>query len=148
MNLGAAALLSPLSVGVIVDSFPITAQIVARTKFIITARKSYNQELVQVLANGVKAGRIRRRTRYDLYYPAESKYSGKCLLLFPGFLVDHTSYAHIASRLSDMGIVVAVTSMEPLRIVEPVYGDVKRLVRAATRDIRNDFGNIDFGNVG
>ncbi len=43
----------------------------------------------------------------------EQTYPG--LILYPGWLINHTSYAPIAAKLSDAGIVVVVVSMEPFR---------------------------------
>jgi len=38
------------------------------------------------------------------------------LILLPGALVEHSAYAPLAAQLSDLGIVVAVVSLEPLRV--------------------------------
>jgi len=39
------------------------------------------------------------------------------LIFYPGALVDRTAYAPIASRLSELGILVAVANLEPFRLV-------------------------------
>jgi hypothetical protein len=60
------------------------------------------------------------------------------LLFIPGAYVSHDAYSEIASRLSDEGFVVAVLSMEPLRLAYSRLGntDVKTI-----KDIMNSITN-------
>jgi len=69
----------------------------------------------------IAIGRAQRLDRCDVYYPAISEgqeLKAKCgLILYPGALVDRAAYAPIASRLSEMGILVAVANLEPTRVI-------------------------------
>jgi pimeloyl-ACP methyl ester carboxylesterase len=53
--------------------------------------------------------------------------------------VHHSSYADVASRISDYGIPVAVASLEPLRLAHKKLGggmdDVRRLIRLAGEEL-------------
>ncbi len=71
-----------------------------------------------VLAKRMLEARAMRLEEYDVFLPPHNddknhKYPG--LVLYPGWLINHTAYAPIASKLSDAGIVVVVVSMEPFR---------------------------------
>ena len=61
------------------------------------------------------------------------------LLFFPGFGICHSAYSDVASRMSDMGIPVAVVSLEPFRLAHNVLGggmnDVKRLLKLAGKEV-------------
>jgi hypothetical protein len=83
-----------------------------------------------LLADLVKSGRARRMASCDAYYPPIAQCGGDGtdnapeqrtarfgLILFPGALVDASSYSHVSSLLSDMGILVVVINLEPHRLV-------------------------------
>eukprot|EP00534_Pseudo-nitzschia_fraudulenta_P006637 CAMPEP_0201176410 /NCGR_PEP_ID=MMETSP0851-20130426/104892_1 /ASSEMBLY_ACC=CAM_ASM_000631 /TAXON_ID=183588 /ORGANISM="Pseudo-nitzschia fraudulenta, Strain WWA7" /LENGTH=436 /DNA_ID=CAMNT_0047459805 /DNA_START=164 /DNA_END=1474 /DNA_ORIENTATION=- len=78
-----------------------------------------------LLAQRMEEGRAIRTGGYDVFLPPPSETKDdrdgddepSCpgLILYPGWLINHTSYAPIASKLSDSGILVVVVSMEPFR---------------------------------
>lgn len=80
-----------------------------------------------LLAQKMESGRAVRTPTYDVFFPPPRKEKGnnassgnnkktqKGLILYPGWLINHTAYAPIASKLSDAGILVVVMSMEPFR---------------------------------
>ncbi|KAL3816307.1 hypothetical protein ACHAXA_011068 [Cyclostephanos tholiformis] len=83
-----------------------------------------------LLADLVKNGRARRMKSCDAYYPPPPptpdgdgtmvvhQRTARCgLVFYPGALVDGAAYAHVASLLSDMGVLVAVVNLEPHRLV-------------------------------
>lgn len=44
------------------------------------------------------------------------------LILYPEALIDRTAYAHIATRLSESGVLVALVNLEPYRVVATLNG--------------------------
>ena len=58
------------------------------------------------------------RTRDMMYIPPLDCTIGshvpKAILVYPGTLVDHIAYSAIMSKLSDKGILIVVSSPEPL----------------------------------
>jgi len=62
------------------------------------------------------------------------------LIFFPGALVNHTSYAPIAAALSDRGILVAVLSLEPLRIIADMETNRKLALEAMKEIERTNIG--------
>jgi len=144
---------SPLAAGCLRETLPIASQISQRLHLILSQRKSFDDEIVHVLALGTASGRIQRRRRYDLYLPPSTE---RCrtetlkrgLILLPGFLTDHTSYAAVAAQLSEKGIIVVVLSMEPLRIAWPGLGggnaDVLRAMRVVSRTLHPQFPHIEW----
>jgi len=100
-----------------------------------------------LLAERIIEGRAIRTPGYDVFFPKTktndstvkrnddadddddaNKQMG--LILYPGWLINHTSYAPIASKLSDAGILVVVMSMEPFRAdVEADEKAIKRILR-------------------
>jgi len=62
------------------------------------------------------------------------------LLLIPGAGVSHEAYSEVAARLSDKGFVVAVMSLEPLRLASRFLGvnpaSVRRIVSEITTTIQ------------
>lgn len=96
------------------------------------------------LAERVIQGRaIRIEGKYDVFLPAASSSSNDDndddnttkkrigLILYPGAMVNHTSYAPIASKISDEGnILVVVMSMEPFRMsFDSVENETKRYLQ-------------------
>ena len=74
-----------------------------------------------LLMDRISMGRAQRLKRCDVYYPAvaegnelRAKYG---LIFYPGALVDRTAYAPIATRMSELGILVAVANLEPYRLI-------------------------------
>mmetsp|Transcript_3065 Transcript_3065/g.6533 ORF Transcript_3065/g.6533 Transcript_3065/m.6533 type:complete len:503 (-) Transcript_3065:32-1540(-) len=61
------------------------------------------------------------------------------LIFFPGFSIHHSAYADVAARMSDMGVPVAVVSLEPLRLAHRLLGtgvnDLKRLLKLAGEEV-------------
>jgi positive regulator of sigma E activity len=99
--------------------------------------------------------RAYRTRRYDVYLPS-SLFSTtstttststlattnklRVLLFLPGAYVSHEAYSEIASRLSDEGFVVAVLSMEPLRLADSRLGNtdvttIKEIMNSITNEI-------------
>mmetsp|Transcript_26133 Transcript_26133/g.48101 ORF Transcript_26133/g.48101 Transcript_26133/m.48101 type:complete len:321 (-) Transcript_26133:302-1264(-) len=74
-----------------------------------------------LLMDHISIGRAQRMKRCDVYYPAKSdggELRAKCgLIFYPGALVERAAYAPIATRLSELGILVAVANLEPYRLV-------------------------------
>mmetsp|Transcript_26664 Transcript_26664/g.63954 ORF Transcript_26664/g.63954 Transcript_26664/m.63954 type:complete len:646 (+) Transcript_26664:175-2112(+) len=78
-----------------------------------------------MLADRIAIGRAKRLKRCDVYYPPVVEGGGgggprrakAGLIFYPGALVDRTAYAPIASRLSEMGVLVAVANLEPWRLI-------------------------------
>mmetsp|Transcript_19236 Transcript_19236/g.53620 ORF Transcript_19236/g.53620 Transcript_19236/m.53620 type:complete len:464 (-) Transcript_19236:349-1740(-) len=101
-----------------------------------------------LLAEKLNEGRAIRTPGYDVFLPdpnREAKTSTKKdgddgdgdddnqqigLMLYPGWLINHTAYAPIASKLSDAGILVVVMSMEPFRAsVESTQRETQRALQ-------------------
>jgi len=83
------------------------------------------------LSNGIENDRVVRTSFFDVYFPEQIQEDQKAILFLPGFMVDHTSYANIASRIaSDGNIVVAVLSLEPLRVAGDCLVEMKELRNA------------------
>jgi dienelactone hydrolase len=61
------------------------------------------------------------------------------ILFLPGALVPHAAYAEVAGRLSDQGLVVVVTSMEPFRLAYHHLGSdaisMKRIMRRVQQQV-------------
>ena len=79
-----------------------------------------------LLIDKIAKGRAQRMQRCDVYYPlrlqGEPLKARYGIIFFPGALVDRTAYAPIASRLSEMGILVAVANNEPYRVIVKLDG--------------------------
>ncbi|OEU05922.1 hypothetical protein FRACYDRAFT_257289 [Fragilariopsis cylindrus CCMP1102] len=101
--------------------------------------------------------RAYRTRRYDVYLPSSlfstttttsttstlattTNNKLQVLLFLPGAYVSHEAYSEIASRLSDEGFVVAVLSMEPLRLADSRLGNtdvttMKEIMNSITNEI-------------
>ena len=79
-----------------------------------------------LLIDKIAKGRAQRMQRCDVYYPlrlqGEPLKARYGIIFFPGALVDRTAYAPIASRLSEMGILVAVANNEPHLVIVKLDG--------------------------
>lgn len=92
---------------------------------LLANRQNAFKSAKNLLMDRIAIGRVQRLKRCDVYYPSldSDNRSGeqlraRCgLIFYPGALVDRTAYAPIASRLSELGILVAVANLEPYRIV-------------------------------
>ena len=138
--------ISPTVVDVLFHGIsPILIQTLARLRVVLMSRKGPDGSTKEALAGRARVGRAIRRQLYDLYLPPQNNVDGtktgfiSSLLFFPGFGVDHSAYADVASRISDSGIPVAVVSLEPLRLAHKNLGgglnDVKRLIQFAGEDL-------------
>jgi hypothetical protein len=70
-----------------------------------------------------KEGRAKRNLGYEVFFPPNVSIGDsvdKALIFYPGFLVDHMSYARILGQLSDKGILVLLVNAEPSRVVSEV----------------------------
>ena len=90
----------------------------------VSNRQAAFNSAKHLLIERITIGRAKRLERCDVYYPKASttqngpdRVAKIGLIFYPGALVDRTAYASIASRLSDMGILVAVVNLEPCRVV-------------------------------
>ncbi len=89
-------------------------------------RKDAFKTAVNNFTDRVKAGRAKRNQGYDIYFPPDctiGSHVSKAILFYPGTLVDHTAYSVIMSKLSDKGILIVVSSAEPLRLPQLGMGD-------------------------
>ena len=89
-----------------------------------------------MLAQRIVSGRAIRNDPYDVFLPPKTSSDAKHqsprqgLILYPGWLIHHTAYAPIASKLSDAGILVVVMSMEPFRAsVLPTNEETERYLK-------------------
>jgi hypothetical protein len=142
----ALSVMSPSAIDVLFHKFsPILIQTLARLRVMLMSRKGPDRSTKEALAGLVRVGRAIRRQSYDLYLPPQNNSDStkrefiSSILFFPGFGVDHSAYADVASRISDSGIPVAVVSLEPLRLAHKNLGgsldDVKRLIQVAGEDL-------------
>ncbi len=144
------SILSPVTFDILFRHFlPIMRITLARLVVVLGSRKFPDASAKDTLSQRVREGRAKRRRGYDLYFPPKQvdklgiKQRGKVLIpslfFFPGFGIDHASYADLAARISDDGIAVAVISLEPLRLAHKALGggidDICRLLRVAGKDI-------------
>ena len=102
--------------------------------------------------------RAYRTRRYDVYLPSSLKNfsdgieakNPRALLFIPGALVPHDAYAEVAARLSDEGFVVAVVSLEPLRLAGRRFGlnlkSAKRTIEEITDSIHRSYLNLQSSN--
>lgn len=131
---------------------------------LVSLRKIFEQQLstltraTDVLKLRIRHGRAYRTLGYDVYLPpslasysvintdvdvdasadADTK-TPRALLFIPGASVSHEAYSEVAARLSDKGFVVAVMSLEPLRLAGRYFGtnfaSVQRIIGDVTSDI-------------
>jgi Alpha/beta hydrolase family len=85
---------------------------------IYSMRSQANPQAWKCLAERIENSRAYRSRTFDLFVPAPTIFDAIPILFLPGFAVEHTSYAEIASLLSDSGYLVAVVSVEPLRLAD------------------------------
>mmetsp|Transcript_23684 Transcript_23684/g.65749 ORF Transcript_23684/g.65749 Transcript_23684/m.65749 type:complete len:499 (+) Transcript_23684:73-1569(+) len=106
---------------------------------------------IDVLLERIRNHRAYRTRRFDVYLPPSlgnsipsgrgNDHSNKleALLLIPGASVSHVAYSEVAARLSDNGFLVAVLSIEPLRLAHHHLGadktSVKRIMEQITEEI-------------
>jgi len=151
------SLISPLSLDVFFNCVrPIVFQVLQRFKVVLQSRKRADHSTRVQLREKIKEGRVLQRHSYDLYLPPKEESSDdattdsnhiKCLLLFPGFGINHSAYADVASLISQYGIPVAVVSLEPLRLAHAKLGgsiqDVRRILKSAGRDVAKYYKQHD-----
>lgn len=146
------SMFSPITIDLLFRNFaPILFQITSRLRMVLSSHKGPDISTKLFLAERVLMGRAIRRHSYDLYLPPKASDAVKLdciqsLLFFPGFGIDHSAYADVASRISDNGIPVAVASLEPFRLAHKGLGggmdDVKRLIHLAGRDIVQHYKQV------
>jgi hypothetical protein len=98
----------------------------------------------------IASNRAYRTRRYDVYLPpssltmrnnAQSK-TQKAIVMLPGALVPHPSYSELAGRLSDTGLLVVVTSLEPCLLADPNLGadigSIRRIMSQIQKQLRID----------
>jgi hypothetical protein len=138
--------LSPYTLGVIHETSHIAMALATFCYNCVRFRKNADQSAVDTLSKRILSKRAMRLDKFDLYLPpipsasqghlisshhAEESLSIPGLIFLPGAYVDHTAYSPVAAKLSDKGILVAVLSMEPVRLAAPFLGgDSKDIVDA------------------
>jgi pimeloyl-ACP methyl ester carboxylesterase len=119
----------------------------------MNTRSSTLPRAIDALKLRIRHRRAYRTRRYDVYLPpmlaglsenvtksdVDTKITLRALLFIPGAAVAHEAYSEVAARLSDKGFVVAVMSLEPLRLADRHFGanlgSVKRIIEQITLDI-------------
>ena len=152
--------ISPLSIMQTAATIPHVKTIVGRLYLWKLFRVEADQEALTSLSSNVSTGLALRTLRFDVFFPNKFKIRGKlekngkqkAMLFLPGFMVDHTSYASIASRMASEGdIIVVVLSLEPLRIADEYLADLfelKQCIRSVTklwnRRSKNNGGSLEW----
>lgn len=137
------AYFSPFAIGTINENIPTVIALGSILSNWITYRVDADSGAKEMILERMKCNRMKRSSRFDVYMPNTaidnfpSKSTIKGLILLPGAYVDHSAYSLTAAKLSDRGILVAVMSMEPLRLASPYLGadpsDVRRVMRKASQ---------------
>eukprot|EP00980_Cylindrotheca_fusiformis_P001226 scaffold331_cov117-Cylindrotheca_fusiformis.AAC.4 len=125
-------------------------QLVLQMSLFLQSVVNFVRNRNRALPSAVEEMRIRtssnrafRTHRYDVFLPPPSTttsqpqeqqqtYEGsmhKAIVILPGALVPHLSYSEIAGRLSDMGFLTIVVSLEPWLLAGPNLGITTRSVR-------------------
>lgn len=160
--------LSPWSLSCIIQTiFPVGRSIFQKIMIWATFRKdvdineilSYFRQQQQHKKYPHEQPQIIRNAQYDLYLPpsfssaptTQSRISSletkmnpdvkQGLVLFPGAMIDHTSYMKVAHQLAYAGIVVMIPSMEPLRLASPFLGADLRHIRSILRNVQSKMNN-------
>jgi dienelactone hydrolase len=148
--------LSPYTLGVIHESRYVATALTAFCYNCVRFRRKADQSALDILYERILSKRAIRFNKFDLYLPPFPRSSQGYLtssrhhacesssipgfIFLPGAYVDHTAYAPIAAKLSDKGIVVAVLSMEPIRLAAPFLGgdpiDVIQAMKRASKVVR------------
>jgi hypothetical protein len=139
MRLIMSASISPWALACLLEMKNELNMISQMPKQLTQYRKPPLPEAIFELQERIDNKRAHRTRRYDLYLPAEHRYSGKALLFLPGKMVPHSAYSEVAAQLSDLGIVVVVLSAEPLRIAALISPeDVMRIIHKVNRSLPNN----------
>ena len=155
LRLIALSIISPISIDLMFYQFaPILVEVFSRLRVVLMSRKGPDASTKAALLERVQMGRAIRHYAYDLYLPppprktsntAKIDNSIQSLLFFPGFGVDHSAYADVASLISDCGIPVAVASLEPLRLAyKSLVGgihDVRHIIKSAGEEVVEYYKN-------
>jgi len=109
--------------------------LVSGTYMFVNSRHPAFKSAQDILLNRIETKRAQRKKgAYDLFLPPPNitgkKKTKVGMIVFPGALVNHTSYAPIASELSDLGILVVVLSLEPTRFVADIEANKKMALEA------------------
>lgn len=105
--------------------------------------RNRNQALpsaIEALKVRIGSKRAYRTHRYDVFLPSttdSSSFAEKekqlAVVLLPGALVSHASYAELAGRLSDAGLLVVVPSLEPFLLADTNlgadYNSIRRIMK-------------------
>ena len=128
----------------------------------MTSRSLTLARATDALKLRIRHRRAYRTSRYDVYLPpsltsiSEKKNGAyvdtqalRALFFIPGALVPHEAYSEVAARLSDKGFVVAVMSLEPLRLAGCHFGtnlaSVKQIIDGVTGKIFDHLMNVPEG---
>ena len=125
-----ATFVSPMAISQTVEVLPSVKTIVDRLRLWKLFRKEAESDAIEALSSAISSNLALRTSSCDIYFPSETKSDGKqkAMLFIPGLCVDHTAYASIASRMASEGnIIVAVLSLEPFRLADEHFVDLKEL---------------------
>jgi alpha/beta superfamily hydrolase len=136
-----ATLIAPLTIIKIAETIPTLKMSFQRLRQWKTLREEADQQGLDILARDISLGSVIRTAMFDVYFPnvnarLERNSPRKALLFIPGFLIDHTSYASVASRIADEGVIVVVLSLEPMRLPDKFFlelRDLRRCIEAVTK---------------
>ena len=135
-------LLAPLTIMKTAETIPVIKTTLNRMYIWKLLRQEADQEALEILSRDRSIDLATRTSKFDIYFPTPNNLTQKnerqrAMLLIPGFLIDHTAYASIASRIALEGdIIVVVLSLEPLRVADNLLvelRDLNRCIRAATK---------------
>jgi hypothetical protein len=122
--------ISPMAITQTAEVLPHMTTIANRLRLWSTLRKEAELDASEALASALSNDRALRNYHCDIYFPRERTANDrqKAMLFIPGFCVDHTAYASIASQMASKGnMIVAVLSLEPLRLADQHFLDLVEL---------------------
>jgi hypothetical protein len=152
-NVAAITLLSPYTIAIFHEQImPQINIFMNRMRMWKKLRVQPDNDAIRCLEDSIATNEAIRNNLFDVYFPPPSlslsssnenmndkhEKAQKGLLLLPGAFIDHTSYSTIASKIAKKGLIVAVLSMEPLRLALRGLGadtsDLKRAMQIIERE--------------
>lgn len=122
--------ISPMAITQTAQVLPHMTSIANRLRLWSAFRKEAELDASDALASALSNETALRSSHCDIYFPRETTANDrqKAMLFIPGFCVDHTAYARIASLMASEGnIIVAVLSLEPFRLADQHLLDLVEL---------------------
>mmetsp|Transcript_13643 Transcript_13643/g.27514 ORF Transcript_13643/g.27514 Transcript_13643/m.27514 type:complete len:512 (+) Transcript_13643:71-1606(+) len=160
------SLVSPWSIQCIYQIYRQLSILLQSLQTTLKNRSSTLTRAIDVLSKRIQNHRAYRTRRFDVYFPPslgnsilangrknnDGDNTLQALLLIPGASVSHEAYSEVAARLSDNGLLVAVMSLEPLRIAHHLLGtdkaSVKRIMEQITEQIRMHTATTEYWQDG